>query len=627
MNDTIVNRIFRMGAFVVLAAVIVLLFPRYNNSFRYHFEVGKPWGYATLTADFDFPIYKTDAQMQEEQRKLLTTFTPYYRYVPQVQREVMVVSLAEMDWLQTEGFNRVAIMQRGGVYKPCMVSELYTPASAYKRFGYDCALNLVRDTAFTQSQREKLLSTLSPTHGLVQKGEKIIGKGEIVTDRDFQTLQSLRRAYENESAGNRQRALSVLGEAMLVSLFLCLFVIYLYVFRVQYLRNTNTVLFFCLLMLIVVALSSLAIRFNLSVYLIPFAWVPILTRVFFDSRTALFLHFTTILITSIIVPAPVEFFFIQIVVGMVAVSSLSDMTRRAQLVQTAGWIYLAQSVAYTAISFAQTGMWSSIDVWMYLYFFICALLTVGCYGLIYMFEKMFRFISSITLVELTDINSELLHTLAERAPGTFQHSMQVSNLATEAAKAVGANALLVRTGALYHDIGKMTDPLYYTENQQGVDNPLLKMDPRDAAQVVIAHVAEGEKIARRNHLPEVIINFITTHHGTSLVRYFYNTYANAHPGEKIDTALFQYKGPKPSTKEAAILMMADAVEARSRSLDEFSEEAISRTVDQMIDTQIADGQFAETPLSFKDVEDIRRVFKTRIISMNHHRISYPTLNK
>ena len=183
MNDTIVNRIFRMGAFVVLAAVIVLLFPRYNNSFRYHFEVGKPWGYATLTADFDFPIYKTDAQMQEEQRKLLTTFTPYYRYVPQVQREVMVVSLAEMDWLQTEGFNRVAIMQRGGVYKPCMVSELYTPASAYKRFGYDCALNLVRDTAFTQSQREKLLSTLSPTHGLVQKGEKIIGKGEIVTDR------------------------------------------------------------------------------------------------------------------------------------------------------------------------------------------------------------------------------------------------------------------------------------------------------------------------------------------------------------------------------------------------------------------------------------------------------------
>ena len=380
-------------------------------------------------------------------------------------------------------------------------------------------------------------------------------------------------------------------------------------------------------MFIVIALACLALRFNLSVYLIPFAWVPILTRVFFDSRTALFLHFTTILITSIIVPAPVEFFFIQIVVGMVAVSSLSDMTRRAQLVQTAAWIFFAQSVAYTALSFAQAGLWSSIDPWMYLYFAICGLLTVGCYGLIYMFEKMFRFISSITLVELTDINSELLHTLAERAPGTFQHSMQVSNLAAEAAKAIGANALLVRTGALYHDIGKMTDPIYYVENQIGAENPLLKMDPRDAAQVVMAHVTEGERIARKNHLPEVIINFITTHHGTSLVRYFYNTYCNTHPGEQVDETLFRYPGSKPSTKEGAILMMADAIEARSRSLKEYTETSIAEAVNQMIDAQIADGQFAETPLSFKDVEDIRRVFISRLIAINHHRISYPALNK
>ena len=410
-------------------------------------------------------------------------------------------------------------------------------------------------------------------------------------------------------------------------LFLCLFVVYLYVFRVAYLRSLSTVSFFCLQMFIVIALACLALRFNLSVYLIPFAWVPILTRVFFDSRTALFLHFTTILITSIIVPAPVEFFFIQIVVGMVAVSSLSDMTRRAQLVQTAAWIFFAQSVAYTALSFAQAGLWSSIDPWMYLYFAICGLLTVGCYGLIYMFEKMFRFISSITLVELTDINSELLHTLAERAPGTFQHSMQVSNLAAEAAKAIGANALLVRTGALYHDIGKMTDPIYYVENQIGAENPLLKMDPRDAAQVVMAHVTEGERIARKNHLPEVIINFITTHHGTSLVRYFYNTYCNAHPGEQVDETLFRYPGSKPSTKEGAILMMADAIEARSRSLKEYTETSIAEAVNQMIDAQIADGQFAETPLSFKDVEDIRRVFISRLVAINHHRISYPALNK
>ena len=617
---------FRLSVFVALAAIIVLLFPRYNNAFRYHFEVGKPWGYSALTADFDFPVYKTDEQLAKEQKQLLTTFAPCYQYIPQVQRQVLVVSLQDMEWMQSEGFGRIAVMQNR-VSKTYPLSEVYTPMTARKHFGYDCARNLVLDTALTQTMCEKLLATLSPTQGLVQKGEKIIDQGEIVTDRNYQVLQSLRRAYDDESLGIHQRTLSILGESLLVVLFLCLFVVYLYVFRLPYLRSTSTVLFFCLQMFIVIALACLALRFNLTVYLIPFAWVPILTRVFFDSRTALFLHFTTILIVSIVVPAPVEFFFIQIVVGMVAVSSLSDMTRRAQLVQTAAWIFFAQTVAYTAITFAQTGVWTSINLWMYLYFFICALLTIGCYGLIYTFEKMFRFISSITLVELTDINSDLLHSLAEKAPGTFQHSMQVSNLAAEAAKAIGANALLVRTGALYHDIGKITDPLYYVENQQGAENPLLKMDPRDAAQVIIAHVTEGERLARKAHLPEVVINFITTHHGTSLVRYFYNTYCNAHPKEQVDQSLFRYPGAKPSTKEGAILMMADAIEARSRSLDDFSEEAISRAVDQMIDSQIADGQFAETPLSFKDVEDIRRVFTARLVAMNHHRISYPTLNK
>lgn len=614
--------ILRLSVFALLAAVIVLMFPRYNNAFRYHYEIGKPWGYNTLTADFDFPIYKTDEQLAKEQSQLLSTFAPIFNYIPRVQHEVKVVSLETMDWLQAEGYTRITLQQ-----KKYPLSEVYTPMTAHKRFGYDCAINLVLDTIRTEELRTKLLATLSPTQGLVQKGEKIIDKGEVVTERNYQILQSLRRAYDDESLGNKQRTLSILGETMLVTLFLCLFVVYLYVFRRSYLHSTSTVLFFALQMFIVIALACLALRFGLSVYLIPFAWVPILTRVFFDSRTALFLHFTTILITSIVVPAPVEFFFIQIVVGMVAISSLGDMTRRAQLVQTAAWILLAQTIAYTAITFAQTGAWSSIDPWMYLHFAICGLLTIGCYGLIYGFEKLFRFISSITLVELTDINSELLHTLAERAPGTFQHSMQVSNLAAEAAKAIGANALLVRTGALYHDIGKITDPLYYVENQTGVENPLLKMDPRDAAQVVMAHVTEGEKIARRNHLPEVVINFITTHHGTSLVRYFYNTYCNAHPKEQVDESLFRYPGTKPSTKEGAILMMADAIEARSRSLNEFTEASIAEAVNQMIDAQIADGQFAETPLSFKDVEDIRRVFTARLVAMNHHRISYPTLNK
>ena len=618
--------IFRIGLFAIVAILIVLMFPRYTNAFRYHYEIGKPWGYNALTADYDFLIYKTDNQMADEQKHLMSGFSPCFKYIPKVQRQVLVIAHQEMDWIKEEGYATISVVQNN-VHRKYVLSEVYTPKSAYEHYGYECAQNLVLDTALTQAMRTKQLSSLSPTQGMVQKGERIIDKGEIVNERTYQILQSLARATQDETTANNQRAWSMMGKSILVVLFLCLFVIYLYVFRRQYLNDLSMVLFFNMLMVIVVGLACLVLRFDLSIYLIPFAWIPILTSVFFDSRTALFLHFTTVLVVSVIAPAPVEFFFVQMVVGMVAVSSLSDMTRRAQLVQTSAWIFAAQVVAYTSIVFAQTGTWSALNPWFYLHFFICALLTIGCYGLIYAFEKIFHFISSITLVELTDINSHLLLSLAEKAPGTFQHSMQVSNLASEAAKTIGANALLVRTGALYHDIGKMANPQYYTENQQGMANPLSSMDPKEAAQLIIAHVTEGEQIARKNRLPEVIINFILTHHGTSLTRYFYNTYCNAHPNEEVDKALFQYPGPKPTTKEAAIVMMADAIEARSRSIEDFSEESIAEVVDLMIDAQIADGQFSETPLSFKDVEDIRRVFKARITAMNHHRISYPTLNK
>ena len=623
---SIPSYIFRIGLFAIVAVLIVLMFPRYTNAFRYHYEIGKPWGYNALTADYDFLIYKTDNQMADEQKHLMSGFSPCFKYIPKVQRQVLVIAHQEMDWIKEEGYATISVVQNN-VHRKYVLSEVYTPKSAYEHYGYECAQNLVLDTALTQAMRTKQLSSLSPTQGMVQKGERIIDKGEIVNERTYQILQSLARATQDETTANNQRAWSMMGKSILVVLFLCLFVVYLYVFRRQYLNDLSMVLFFNMLMVIVVGLACLVLRFDMSIYLIPFAWIPILTSVFFDSRTALFLHFTTVLVVSVIAPAPVEFFFVQMVVGMVAVSSLSDMTRRAQLVQTSAWIFAAQVVAYTSIVFAQTGTWSALNPWFYLHFFICALLTIGCYGLIYAFEKIFHFISSITLVELTDINSHLLLSMAEKAPGTFQHSMQVSNLASEAAKTIGANALLVRTGALYHDIGKMANPQYYTENQQGMANPLSSMDPKEAAQLIIAHVTEGEQIARKNRLPEVIINFILTHHGTSLTRYFYNTYCNAHPNEEVDKALFQYPGPKPTTKEAAIVMMADAIEARSRSIEDFSEESIAEVVDLMIDAQIADGQFSETPLSFKDVEDIRRVFKARITAMNHHRISYPTLNK
>ena len=630
--QTVLRKAGLVLPFIALAALSAVLFPRYTTSFRYHCEVGKPWAYDLVTAEFDFPIYKTSVQLALEERQLLETFAPCF--VPVVGEQwtaggelLPVIRYEDRDWMAQEGYRKLAVISNH-VSTTYSLDDVLTEKSAYERFGVATPANIVLDTAMTNRLKTKLLASIAPTQGVVQTGEKIIDRGEIVTERDYQILQSLRRACEEDSLTQHQRTWSIIGEAVLVTLFLFLFILYLYVFRPAYINNFRTVLFFCLLSGIVIVLSCLTLRYtDLSIYLIPFAWVPILTRVFFDARTGLFLHFTTVLIVSLIAPQPVQFFFIQVAVGMVAVSSLSDMTRRAQLAQTAAWIFVTQTLAYTAFTFAATGDYHTLEPMTYLYFFVNALLIIGSYGLIYLFEKLFRFISSITLIELTDINSDLLHTMAEQAPGTFQHSMQVSNLATEAAKAIGANALLVRTGALYHDIGKLRAPLYFTENQQGGPNPLLTMSPQEAAQEVIKYVTEGEEMARRHHLPEMIINFITTHHGTTLTRYFYNTYANAHPGEAVDKTLFQYPGPKPTTKEAAILMMADAVEARSRSLTDYSDEAIAKAVDQMIDQQIADGQFAETPLSFKDVEDIRRVFKERISTINHHRITYPTLNR
>lgn len=627
--SAILMNVVRVGAFAAVAAITVLLFPGNDNAFRYQFAVGRPWNHGLMTAEFDFPIYKSDAQLAREQQQLLQAeMTPCFRYMPSQPLTPLVVSLQDMEMIEAEGYSRIATLQNN-VLKTHPLSEVYTPRKAYEQFGKELSVNLQLDTARTNALRESILSKVSPTQGMVQKGEKIIDRGDIVEEEDYWILESLRRAYSTSELSSRQHILSVVGLTIMVCLFLSLFVIYLYVFRRQYTKNLYDSLFFCLNALIILVFSCLLLRYtNLSIYLIPFAWVPILTRVFFDSRTGLFLHFTTVLIVSLIVPAPVEFFFIQVAVGMVAVCSLSDMTRRAQLAQTAGWIFLTQSIAYSAFTFATTGDWHSIDPMMYVYFLVNALLIIGSYGLIYLFEKLFRFTSSVTLVELTDINSELLHTLAQEAPGTFQHSMQVSNLASEAAKAIGANALLVRTGALYHDIGKLTHPYNFTENQQqGGPNPLDALPPIEAAKLVMAHVPDGIALAKKHHLPEMVINFIATHHGTSLALSFYNTYVNKHPDEQVDKSPFQYPGPKPSTKEGAILMMADVVEATSRSMSEYTEATISTTVDKLIDQQIAEGQFSETPLSFKDVEDIRRVFKKRLIAINHRRIAYPTIQK
>lgn len=620
-------------SFAALAALAIYLAPKYSNPFKYHFEVGQPWAYGLITAESNFAIYKTEAQLEAERQQVLQDYTPcYIADTAAVQSNLYVVTLAEMERLRKMGCTKVSIL-RDRVATQVPLANIYTPKEAYELTNLSIVPNLQYDSITSENLRNNLLASISLTQGVVQAGEKIIDTGEIVSEQTFQILESLRRTIEEKNVSRRQSLASTIGVGLYIAILIVLFGLYLYTYRRKLLDNLRHILFFTILMALVIT-SAFALLPHMPVgyiYILPFAWAPIIARVFYDSRTAIFIHLITVFIVSIAAPAPYVFILLQIITGIVAVISLRDMTQRAQLAQTAMFVFLTYSIVYTATAILVAGDLSSIDYKYYIYFAINAVLVICAYGLIFLFERTFGLVSNITLVELTNVNSNLMLEFAEKAPGTFQHSLQVSNLATEAAKRIGAKVLLVRTGALYHDIGKMAHPECFIENQTGV-NPLQAMPYAEAAKMIISHVEEGERIARKHHLPELIVHFIRSHHGTSVTRYFYNTAVNAAKtaGKTVEDVRkedYAYPGPKPSTKEAAILMMADAIEARSRSLTELTEQSIAEMVDQMIDMQVADGQFSETVLSFKDLEDIRAVFKQKLIEINHHRIVYPTIDE
>lgn len=616
-----------------LAALAIYMMPKYTHTFKYDFEVGQPWAYGLITSEYDFAIYKTESQLQREKQQVLEEYMPCYVFdTTAPERDICVIPLAEKERIEKLGVPAISIVH-DHVATTVSINDLYTPKSAYEQTGRELRPNLLFDSITSENIKNNLLSSISLTQGMVQAGEKIVDTGEIVSEQTYQILESLKRSIEDKNISKRQSLTSTIGAGLYIVILLVVFALYLYTYRKKLLDELRNMFFFAILMAIIIAIAFLVLRYAPLgyVYLIPFAWGPIITRVFYDSRTAIFMHIITILIVSVAVPAPYVFVILQIVGGVVAVISLRDMTQRAQLAQTALFILVAYSVFYTATTMLVSGDLQTIEYRYYIYFAINAILVICAYGLIFLFERTFGLVSNITLVELTNVNSNLMLKFAESAPGTFQHSLQVSNLATEAAKRIGAKVLLVRTGALYHDIGKMTHAEYFIENQTG-NNPLQSMPYTEAAKVIIKHVEEGERIARKHHLPEVIVHFIRSHHGTSVTRYFYNMAINTAKAaglsvDSVNKADYTYPGPKPSTKEAAILMMADAIEARSRSLDELTEESIAKMVDQMIDMQVADGQFSETLLSFKDLEDIRAVFKQKLIEINHHRITYPTITQ
>lgn len=664
--------ISRIGIIATLIAVIVQLFPG-QHKFSYQFEIGKPWSYELITAAFDFPIYKNEKELEDEKKQLLKNFNFYFKADSTIAEKQInklvsdqlkstgkmpehiqllkarlyniynsgIISSEKMNELTGQGYQNIDCILPNRYTETKPVSSLFTPKSAYealianapekiKSYNLNNYLieNLKYDSVATEDSKKEILKDLSITTGMVQVGERIIDRGEIVNAENYKILRSLKIEYDKRKDSIQQSALVKAGQIIIITILITLFFLYLRLFRPRIFENLGNQVFLSLLILMLTGLATLSIhQSTLNYLMVPYALLPIIIRVFFDSRTALFAHIITMLIISFIIDNPFQFVILQISIGMVAVSSLKDMTQRSQLAQTGLYIFLTYTMVYFALEFISEGEIDRLNLQPVIYFAISSTILLFAYVLIYIFEKLFGLISALTLVELTNVNSDLMITFAEKAPGTFQHTLQVSNLATEAAKKIGANSLLVRTGALYHDIGKMKNPGIFIENQFGSQNPLKDMPLEDAAKLIISHVQDGVEIAKKSHLPEQIIMFITTHHGISKTKYFYNIFVNTHPGETPDESLFTYPGPLPNSKETAILMMADAVEARVRSLSVYTDEAINNAIEDMIDSQIADGQFKDAPISFRDVESVKEVFKEKVKNMYHSRIVYPELNK
>jgi cyclic-di-AMP phosphodiesterase PgpH len=578
----------------------------------------------------------------------------YGNYLTSLVRDIYRNGIIDMAPLEENGKTKYAevTVVKNNVAKNQSLTELFTPKTAYEyiisrlrnsiprnnnlpvrkydQFFQDfqinnyLTINLNYDEDRSIKLNESLLEGISLTRGLIQEGQGIISKGEVITDEKFIILESLRQEYE-KNLGFMARQLVIIGKFILVFASLLIIFLFLKSFRKEVLESYKRVLFILLTILLMILVASTTLEFNLvSIYLLPFAILPIILKTFFDSRLALFVHIITILLVGFFAPNGFEFVFLNVVSGMVAIISLTNMYRRSKLVVTSLYVILAYCVIYLGIALVQEGNLANIELKYFRWFGVNGMLVLISYPLIYMFEKTFGFMSDATLMELSDTNLPLLRRLAELAPGTFQHSLQVANLAEDAVFQIGGNPLLVRAGALYHDIGKMEEPLYYIENQTSNINPHDSLEFEQSARIIIDHVRKGVELARKNKLPEAIVDFIRTHHGTTTVQYFYRSYLSKYPTAEVDVKKFSYPGPKPLSKETAIVMMADSVEAASRSLKTINENTLERLVDTIISTQMTEEQYNDAEITFKDITLIREVFKKRLRNIYHVRISYPT---
>lgn len=670
-RDNLSQNLIKVLFFVLAAALIVQSFPR-EGRFRYSFQEGKPWRYGLMTAPYDFQIYKTDVDIKTETDSVMQGFKPYLRMDTSIHSTIQkklqsdlretfkdslppqyldfltkrlvgiyatgIISSSYHTTLMSDSVGFVLVLRnRMAMEKP--LSSFYTTTEAYAQLFEDlpsnirpsilknCKLNnyiqenLIPDESSNLKAKNNFEKQVSQTEGLVQRAERIIDRGEIITPEIFQILTSLKKVAEVRSVASGGSGV-LIGQIVLVFGLFILQFLFLWFFRPNTYERKANVIFILILITGMVLLTSLVVHVGgINVYMIPYAILPIMIRTFFDSRTALFAHIITVLISSTVVASPYEFLLLQIAAGMTSVYSLKDLTQRSQLVLCAILVVLTYFVMYLGISLIQEGFVSKINWKIFLFFLVNGGLMMTSYLLIYLFEWLFGYTSNVTLVELSNMNNSLLREFSETCPGSFQHSLQVSNLATAAAQEINANVQLARTGALYHDIGKMSNPIFFGENQTGA-NPHDKLEPEESARIIASHVAEGMKLAHKHGLPLVIRDFIRMHHGIGPIRYFYNTYRTEHPGEPVPSCYF-YTGVNPTTKETAILMMADAIEASSRSLPEYSEENISNLVEKIVNAKIQDGAFRDVPITFRDLEKVKEVFKAKLKSIYHTRIAYP----
>ena len=671
--------------FVVTAVMLFLILPG-EPTFKYEYQKGFPWRHDNLVAPFDFAILKSAQEINTEKTEQLKTIIPYFKCDTTVQKTNinklnadLLTILDSSEIVKSEIINTIdinlkliyetGILQRSAELIPELkgkteikkrtgtsvtkieIEKLFSEKSAYNSIHeilqklveenpehknwlenispekYIVA-NLTFDKITTRKDIDEVIEKISPTRGMVQNGERIILEGEIINGEKHQILESLKASFEKERGEGINRYMISIGKGLLIIILLGLIFAFLYIYRLDILSQFSKLTFLMTFLVSMVLLSIFVNTFpNLHIYLVPLVIFPIIVRTFFDSRTAIFMLIITTLLIGFYAPNSFHYILLQVSAGIVAVFSLNKMHRRSHLILATLWVLLTYVLVYAALNLIHEGSILSFNFEMLKWFVISSVLILLVYPLVYIFEKLFGFISDVTLIEISDSNQPLLRKLAEEAPGTFQHSMQIANLAEEVILKIGGNPFLVRAGALYHDIGKIGRPNFFIENQAFGMNPHDKMSHLKSAEIIIDHVVNGVKMAHKYKLPTPIIEFISTHHGTTKAKYFYIKYQQENPGKKIDESSFIYPGPLPKSKEAAVVMLVDGIEAASRSLPEKTYPILKELINNMVDQKINDKQLDNSELTFNDINVIKETLLNKLITIYHIRIEYPKEEK